>query len=193
MAWTKNQQIAAVIAARLAGWPDERRYIAMHHVGCPLDPRTKRPSVHHPHNDHRAFERLMALAESCALSRGEGDNFPRPQSGGFWRDAAASTTDRVVRLIKQIEAEALERCPEKFAPGFMAAFILRQCGRDQFLQHGIDMPGTLADLDDGQAYRVLEGLKHWVGHYMHGRGMLPKSFAWHPRREIRRDGEEMAA
>ncbi len=194
MPWSVKQQKLAMIAARGAGWNEEQRYIAMRHVGMPQGrtPAGDRPSVHHPRNDHRHFERYMALAESCALSRGEGDAFPRAAGGRLWRDAAAERTDRVVRLIKRIEAEAVERLPMKFAPGFVHGLILRVCGRDEIRQPHIDVVGVLADLDDGQAYRVLEAMKAWVGRELGARGMEPRTFVWTPLAP-RAEGEELAA
>lgn len=178
--WSRSQRIHALRAAVAAGWNDRQRYMAMRHAGCPDDRAINRPTISNPRNSQDAFEAFMAIAEASALSIGNGAKMPRPARGGLWRDAAAQRADRTRRLIESIAREASERMPIIFKPGFLPGFIERQTKNDppEFTLGGL--PRTARDLDEGQAYRVLEGLRAWVGRQFVRADIVPHSFTIPP-------------
>lgn len=172
MAWTDKQRTLFMIAARAAGWNTDQRYIAMRHCGCPLTAGA--PSVNHPRNDHTAFERCMALAESCAGQRGERIQPPRGKRS--WREAEASQGDRLRRLAMAIVTEAVDLLPTHFDARLLDHTIQHICGRDAVWTVRSDGPIRLESLDAGQLYRVVEGLKARIGRMLLERGITPRSF-----------------
>lgn len=196
MAWTKTQRNCFMRACALAGFTDAQRYIAMRHCGCPLDPKTKRPSVTHNGNDHRAFERCMALAERHAAGRGAFVDPPRGQSS--WSECAMKANARTIHAIEAIAEELERRCASKFATGFLAGFIERMTKDDGAItmRPGAGTPRTLAECDEGQLYRIFEGLKAWGGRELIDRGIRPVSFVIPPHvrsQHTRKHGTHAAA
>lgn len=192
MSWSKSQQIAIHKAAKAAGWNPQQRYIAMRHAGCPNlrdSGSGGRPSVSHPRNSNRHYELVMVLAEAQALTRGLGDDMPRPGRGGFWKDSASDQRWREIEAVRKIAHEAIERMPKTFDPYFLAGFIARMTRHDDKGFASVACPKDLTECDEGQIYRIHEGLKAWVGRELADRGMAPRSFRWHGRRE----GEAEAA
>lgn len=177
--WTERQRKLALIASNVAGWDDAHRYLVLRHVGCADAGAKRRPSISHPRNTQDQFEAYMAIAESAALTRGRGDDFPT--CGGkhaFWRDAAADGRWRVRRKIAAIAGEAEEHLGD-LKPGWLAGFCKRQTLNDDPRVCAVVACEDLDLLDEGQCYRVLEGLKVWIGRELHKRGIRPKSFQWH--------------
>lgn len=194
MAWTPKQCTLFLIAAKAAGWNDDQRYIAMRHCGCPLKGGT--PSVTHPRNDNAAYERCMALAESCAGQRGE--HVPPPSKRRTWREAVAAPNERMRELAQRIANEAVLRLPAQFADNeLLRKTIDHVCG-DELVSPdpSSPVPGTLHSLDAGQLYRVVESLKAHVGRVLLEHGLTPESFtapAWAKRRVAQRAAMEGAA
>ncbi|MBL0920721.1 MAG: hypothetical protein IBJ10_01190 [Phycisphaerales bacterium] len=193
-AWSKSQTIMLLRAATCAGWNDAQRHIAMRHAGCPNDEKDK-PSVKHPRNTQAQFEIVMALAEAQAAERHALDKFPLPNQKGVqhgvrgWRDVAAAGRSRSLRFAEAIWAEAAERIPEIFGkPSALRGFIARQTRNDPpSITLGREAE-WLGDLDEGQLYRVTEGLRAWVGREFLVRDIEPKSFRIppHVRRQLER-------
>jgi hypothetical protein len=177
MAWTKPQRNCFMRACAIAAFTDEQRYIVMRHCGCPLDAKTKRPSIAHHGNDHRAFERCMAVAERHAAGRCAFVDPPRGQSS--WSDSALKHNARTVRAIANVAAELERRIASKFSPGFLFGFIERQTFNDGAVTLR-PTPKTLSECDEGQLYRIFEGLKAWGGREMIDRGLRPESFVIPP-------------
>jgi hypothetical protein len=164
-------------ACAIAGWTDPQRYIVMRHCGCPLDGKTRKPSVGHARNDDRMFERCMAVAERHAAGIGRTVDPPRGAPGGrrTWSDAAARSNARMVEKINAIADELVRRVASKFDPGFLPGYIERMTRHDA----GVTLapaPRTLEHCDEGQLYRILEGLKAWGGREMLDRGITPTTF-----------------
>lgn len=177
MGWSKPQRTRFLIASTLAGWNDQQRYVAMAHVGCPLMHSTNRPSVSHGRNSQRSYELVMALAESHAASRGaDMRKFPQP-ANGTWREKSALEGERMSRLIESIAFEAVTQLPEKFLPNFLSGFVMRMTDKDraEFCSQ-THRPISLRECDEGQLYRILEGLKAWVGREFDRTGKTPRSF-----------------
>lgn len=179
MAWTPKQRTTFLAAVRAAGWNDDQRYIAMRHCGCPLKAGT--PSVTHPRNDNAAFERCMALAESCAGQRGE--RIAPPRGKRSWREAERAQGDRLRDLARRIAAEARRSLPQVFPASTLAGTIRHVCGEDDRamvdrIQDFRDDDGEnlLFTLDPGQLYRVVESLKAHVGRVFLEHGITPASF-----------------
>lgn len=183
MPWTARQRTIFHAAANLAGWPDERRYIAMKHVGCPL--KDGRPSVTHPKNTLTMFDRCMALAEADAAVRGKVVRPPGRYKS--WREAERHECDRVQRLVLAIVEEAKSLLPAVFdppieegatvaPPGLLDGTVRHVCGNDDREFLPIDGVPRFETLDAGQLYRVVESLKARVGRELLERGMTPRSF-----------------
>jgi hypothetical protein len=175
MAWTKPQRGCFMRAAAIAGWADPQRYIVMRHCGCPLDAKTRKPSVSHQRNDDRMFERCMAVAERHAAGNGAAIDPPRGGNGRTWSDCAARSNARMVEKIEAIADELVRRVASKFEPGFLAGYIERMTRHDA----GVTLappPRSLDACDEGQLYRILEGLKAWGGREMLDRGITPTTF-----------------
>lgn len=202
MAWSKSQIITIHQAAKAADWNTAQRYIAMKHVGCPLLGKTgdkdRRPSVSHPRNTNTHFDLLMALAESHALMQGRGDMMPRRRAGKkdgrhFWSDAAVDHAHRMRQLAQRIAEEARLRMPTEFGTDFLEGFIVRMTHADDASVTGgagVARPRHLLACDEGQCYRIVEGLKAWVGRKLAERGMTPHCFEWRaPKTVHRRDAE----
>lgn len=178
MAWTHKQRTLFLMAAKAAGWNDDQRYIAMRHCGCPLKAGT--PSVTHPRNDNAAYERCMALAESCAGQRGE--HVPPPRGKRSWREAETNQSSRLKRFAGAICGEAERVLPAHFDRGLLGATMQHVCGSDTWSRsvHWATSLGrelSLDDLDAGQLYRVVESLKAHVGRVFLEHGLTPQSFA----------------
>lgn len=179
MAWSDSQLRTFLRAANAAGWNNQQRYVAMKHVGCALTAEG-RPSAKHPRNTQGQFELVMALAESGARAAGNGKVFPRPKNGASWAEVARNATDRMVRLVESIAGEAERRLPEKFSRGFLVGFIDRMTRDDDMTFYAFMRPLRLIrECDEGQTYRVLEGLKAWVGRELRAEGLTPESFKPH--------------
>lgn len=177
MAWTKPQRGCFMRACGPggAGWTDSQRYIAMRHCGCPLDAKTRKPSVGHARNDDRMFERCMALAERHAAGLGRTVDPPRGGNGRSWSDAAARSNARMVEKITAIADELVRRVAAKFDPGFLPGYIERMTKNDSAITLA-PTPRSLDACDEGQLYRILEGLKAWGGREMLDRGITPSTF-----------------
>lgn len=177
--WSRAQQVLAHRAAAAAGWNATQRYIAMTHCGCPKDAGLGRPSATHRRNSRWSWECYMALAEASAKGRGAGQLMPPTLSGCSWHEAAERQRRHVADKIERVAAELTEAVPDVFAAGFLAGFIARMTARDDAsLTFGREAR-CLDDLDDGQRYRVLEGLKAWGGRELARRGLRPLTFAPH--------------
>lgn len=177
MAWTPRQRTIFLVAAKAAGWNDDQRYMAMRHSGCPLKAGT--PSVTHPRNDNAAFERCMALAESCAGARGE--HVPPPRGKRSWREAERAGADRMRNLAMEIAAEAAAVLPGRFDVGLITSTIDHVCAHDPVELRTPEPAhlvgrGPLWRLDSGQVYRVVESLKAHVGRVFLEHGLTPTSF-----------------
>lgn len=177
MSWTKKQIMRFHIACGLAGWNDQQRYVAMKHVGCPLMHSEKRPSVSHSRNSQWSYDLIMALAESHAASRGaDMSRFPQP-AHGTWREISGQKAERMARFVEAIAGEAKEKLPEKFLPNFLGGFVMRMTEKDtgEFSSQ-TSRPQSLRECDEGQLYRILEGLKAWVAREFHRVGREPSTF-----------------
>lgn len=177
MGWSDKQTTLFLRASNMAGWNDQQRYMAMVHVGCPLLASERRPSVKHRGNSQQSFELVMALAESQAEIR-EVDmrKFPQP-SRGTWRELSQQQQTRMRGLITRIAHEAVTELPEKFLPNFLSGFILRMTQKDSREMAALDHnPSELEFCDEGQLYRILEGLKAWVGREFDRVDRSPRSF-----------------
>lgn len=178
MAWSKSQIILLHRAAKAAGWNDARRYLAMKHAGCPSAAGSSRPSVNHPRNDNRAFERVMELAESCAGQRGE--VVPPPAEHRSWREAVRRQGDQLRELARKIVAEAERRLPVRFADAhLLERTISHVCGHDHPSGFGLGLDSRdlgIEHLDPSQLYRVVESLKAHVGRVLVEAGITPSSF-----------------
>lgn len=179
MPWTDRQRKLFMIAARAAGWNDDQRYIAMRHSGCPT--RGGKPSVTHPRNDNAAFERCMALAESCAGQRGE--HVPPPSRKPTWREAVATPNERMRELATRIADEAARRLPAFGSPTSLLSDTIRHVTSGDsgeltwmHMQHADRGDRELARLDAGQLYRVVESLRAHVGRVFLEHGITPTSF-----------------
>lgn len=198
MGWSDAQRAMLFKAVAAAGWNDQQRYIAMRHAGCPCSEadggsaRDRRPSVANPRNTHRQFEIVMSLAEASARGRGAGKLMPGPgKPHASWADAATFSASREQRLIEAIWREAMTRAPAVFQAGGLIGFIERMTARDETAVTLGRLPTTTRELDPGQTYRVLEGLKAWVGRVFAERGITPQSFTPHaPHRRPRTDTRE---
>jgi hypothetical protein len=189
MTWSPSQQKLAVKAASLAGWTDAQRYLAMRHVGCPCAAagappgrasRPAQPSVKHPGNTQDHYELYMAIAESSAAARGTAAKFPRPAASNgaeSWTELTQRRTARTIAAIERIAAEAMQRLPDVFRPGFLAGFIQRMTMNDRpELCGGGMVPLSLPDCDEAQLYRIHEGLKAWAGREFLARDQRPGTF-----------------
>lgn len=177
MSWTPKQCKLLHIAANLAGWNAQQRYMVMRHHGCPLMSSTGNPSVTHKGNTQRSYELVMAAAEASAASRGaDMSKFPQPAKG-TWRELSGQEFLRTRQLIQAIAHEAVVELPDKFVPNFLSGFITRQTEKDVESACAIThRPTCLEDCDEGQLYRIVEGLKAWVGRAFIAAGRKPKSF-----------------
>jgi len=175
MPWTPKQIKLAGMAASAAGWDSGRRYLALRHAGCPVYAAQDRPSAKHPRNSQDSFEAYMALAEECAESIGA--RVPRPFYG-TWHAASRRMTDRIAPKIRQVESELVERVPKVYPRGFLPGFIARMTKHDsETLRSPLaGPPRRVEDLDAGQAYRVLEGLKAWGARELRRVGLEPVCF-----------------
>lgn len=178
MGWSEKQTTVFLRAANMAGWNQQQRYMAMVHVGCPLLASDKRPSVKHRGNSQQSFELVMAFAESQAEIREvDMEKFPQPQRG-TWRKLGQDQHARMRDLITRIAHEAVTELPEKFGPRFLAGFIMRMTQNDSGHMAALyPNPAELEQCDEGQLYRVLEGLKAWVGREFTRVNRTPKSFS----------------
>lgn len=185
MSWTKRQITRFHIACGLAGWNAQQRYVAMAHVGCPLTHAENRPSVSHIRNSQDSYELVMALAESHAASRGANmRKFPQPAQG-TWREKSAAKAERTMRLIEAIAFEAVTELPEKFLPNFLSGFVQRMTTKDHGeFSSNTSRPESVRDCDEGQLYRILEGLKEWVGREFDRVDRLPSSFSRNGQRRV---------
>lgn len=178
MSWSPNQVKCAGMATRAAEWTERERQLVLAHLGVKRRPRvgeSPRCSANDPANTDEQFVAFMAVAEGVALGKGRGDMLPRPKHKGFWRDAAADRGNRTKRLIEVIAAEAVERMPSKFEAAFLAGFVERMTRNDHF-SLSPKAPAHVAECDEGQLYRILEGLKAWVGREFYAAGYTPRSF-----------------
>lgn len=179
MTWSPNQIKCAGMAARAAEWSERERQLVLAHIGVRRRPRageSPRCSANDPANTDEQFVAFMAIAEGVALGKGRGDMLPRPKNKGFWRDAAADRGNRTRRLIESIAAEAVERMPSEFDAGFLDGFVARMTANDHFSLSPAGARAHLAECDEGQLYRILEGLRAWVGRRFYAAGYAPKSF-----------------
>ena len=180
MAWTPQQIKLHHIAAKAAGWDTARRSLVLRHVGA-VD-RDGRGSSRARANTQAQFEHYMAIAEHAAHAAGNGDEFPpadRLNRRRTWAEASLSATTRAQRLITVIAAEAIERLPGTFHDAFLRAFVLRMTGGDEPSLCGGSggaHPTRLDECDEAQTYRILEGLKAWVGREFGRAGIKPTSF-----------------
>jgi len=182
MTWSPKQVQLAGMAARAAEWSERERQIALKHVGVSERKRvgeSPRCSANDRANTNEQFVAFMAIAEGVALGKGRGDLMPcaRGKAVAFWRDAATDHGHRMRRLVEQIAGEASERMPSEFPEGFLAGFVLRMTKNDHFAVS--QRPGgtdDAAQCDEGQLYRILEGLRAWVGRRFYAAGFTPRTF-----------------
>ena len=184
MTWSKAQRTCFLVACSAAGWNDQQRYMAMRHAGCPLDSRRRRPSMTHPFNDRRAFVLCMELAERSASAEGRKVRPPRGDGSAgaarTWSEEAARERRGWEIKAKSIIVEASRRLPEVFDDGLLTYAIKHTRGDDaRELPINAD-PRTLAELDAGQLYRVVELLRAYVGRELLARGLTPQSFTAPP-------------
>ena len=185
MPWSKSQNIMLQRAATAAGWNNEQRYMAMRYVGC-RDARGKgRPSATGTSNTQDQFELLMALAYQHAAMNGAGHTVPSPRKG-TWSEAADAVGSRVRRKVEDVWVEASQRIPDVFHSRGLDGFVVRMTKADPVEFTFGDMPRSLEDCDTGQLYRILEGIKGWVGREMLKRGLTPSTFKIpaHARRQV---------
>ncbi len=189
MGWTPKQCKLIHIAANLAGWNPQQRYMVMAHHGCPLMHSTNVPSVTHKGNTQRSYELVMAAAEASAMTRGaDMSRFPRPAKG-TWRELSEQEFLRTRHLIQAIAHEAVVELPEKFIPNFLSGFIIHQTKGDKESAAAIThRPTCLEDCDEGQLYRIVEGLKAWVGRAFIAASIKPKSFKVYAATDWRKAG-----
>lgn len=171
MAWSDAQRKLFVRACSQADL-GAQRYTIMRYAGCPSGGREGRPSVKHPRNHNRHFELAMSVVESFASQRNVAIRPPGQHKS--WREAADRGRERQVHLVKQIADEARTRMPDKFGAGFLAAFITRMTKNDDVCGQPVD---DAVQCDACQLYRIIEGLKAWVGREFADRGMTARTFA----------------
>lgn len=175
MTWTRAQRVCFMRACAQAELTDPMRYILMRHAGCPLKGSPPRPSISHAANDNGMFERCMAIVERHAAGLGHEVRPPKGQRS--WAQSAANSGKRMVHKIRAIAAECVERIPEVFDEGFLAGFISRMTKHDEYsVTLRTHAPGSLEECDEGQLYRILEGLRAWGGREFARRGVHPRSF-----------------
>ena len=183
MGWTERQQRCAIAAASRAGWNDMQRYTAMLHCGCPKCPKGQ-VSLKNKANPHAAFEQYMALAESSAAQIGE--RIYPPKGFSSWAQVVDASRTRVIHLINEICEEGRLVLNKHLGDGGLDGFAQRMTRRDQ---SPCGMPlakERLVDCDGGQLYRIVEGLKGWLGREFVDRGIEPASFTlhWHARKRL---------
>lgn len=188
MAWSTIQQRMFVAAAGRAQMNDAQRYIALAHVGCRSAKRRDgrvRPSVKELANTQAQFELAMAICEAHAAERGATVPPPSTKSAhATWADASRDLGSRVRDLCIALWDGAVEAMPRKFAAGGLDGFVQRQTMHDStsFGAPGV-RPTTIHGCDEGQAYRVLEGLKAWIARERKAHGLAPlrEEARWHGR------------
>ncbi len=185
MPWSKSQNIMLQKAAKAAGWNSEQRYMAMRYVGCRDAKGKGRPSATGPSNTQDQFELIMALAYQHASMNKAGHAVPAPRSG-TWSDAAEAIGARVRRKIEDVWMEASQRISDVFHPRGLDGFVIRQTKNDPAEFSFDDSPRSLEECDTAQLYRILEGLKGWIGREMLRRGLTPSTFEIpaHARRQV---------
>lgn len=182
MAWSKSQCIFIHRATKAAGWNADQRYIAMRHAGCPCVSKgangTMRPSVNTMGNTQHQFELVMSIAEGHWRMNGTPGEFPASRSGESWERLASRNNSQTLYKVREIWAEARERLPETFAPHGLDGFVQRMTKNHDDLLAFQAKPMTIDDVrDPATLYRIVEGLKGWVGREFCTRGMKPRSFA----------------
>lgn len=180
MPWSHKQRVMFLRACKAGQINAQQRYVILNHAGCPSSerdlPGVKRPSVKDSRNTQRQFELCMALAERSAISLGAGDEVPSPKGGGTWDEVASDQSAGIRHKINEIWVEARTRAPGIFKEGGLEGFIKRMTARDA---KGFPTQGPVEhalDCDDAQLYRVLEGLKAWIGREFARAGLVPNSF-----------------
>lgn len=182
MAWSKLQQRLFNMAASAAGCNDRLRWSVMLHAGCRCAKRPQdgmnRPSIKDPANTQDQYELCMAVFESQAKAAGRRVPVPGGRRAS-WAEAARDIGSRVRDKCLQIAREAAERMPDEFAAdlAWLDAFVVRQTMHDDTRNTGVPFkPRKLIECDEGQLYRVLEGLKPWIARKLAERGMRPFSY-----------------
>lgn len=171
--WSSKQQQMVHTATRKAGWDSGERYLVMRHCGCPVDPKTKQPSVKHPDNTHEQFRLLMSFIEPVAAQRGD-PIFP-PRDHESWmacvNDAAAKLRWRIGGLCD----EAVRVLPHLFDDG-LAEHAVRHCAKHDTVGFLPAQPDTLEQCDMPTLIRVYECLRAWVGREFAKAGKKPRTF-----------------
>lgn len=181
--WTDAQKRCAITASGKAGFNDQQRYMAMLHAGCPKS-ASGQVSMSNPKNPHAAFEQFMAIAESAAAQRGQ--HIYPPKGKRSWAEVADSNRSRQIKLIESIWDEARHHLGAKFHADGLDGFVQRMTSKDTTAFGNPLPPRTLEQCDAAQVYRILEGLKGWVGREFSERGIEPGSFTlhWHDRKRL---------
>lgn len=175
--WSDKQRVLFFRACAAAGITEAQRYIVMRHCGCPLDGKTKRPSVKHPRNTNAMFEQCMAVAEAQAGMRHQ--TVPRPREFRSWREAAESGRQRLITKARGIVAEAIAKMPGKFDAG-LEQHICEHTTDDDDGSLAALQPRTFEEADGGQLLRIIEALRAWIGREFTSAGIEPSTFTVPP-------------
>ncbi|MAO24533.1 MAG: hypothetical protein CMJ25_27625 [Phycisphaerae bacterium] len=175
--WTHRQRQCVIMACSAAGWNAQQRYMVMLHCGCPLDPKTQRPSIKHPRNTSEQMGLIMSFAEPVARDRGK--PLRPPKAHRSWESAVADKAQRQRHKAREIIDEAVAEIPSKFNSGLERYVVEHVYDCDQgksgagFMEH---QPESIEQCDAPTVYRVIECLRAFVGREFAARGIEPRSF-----------------
>ncbi|PCI10400.1 hypothetical protein COB72_03355 [bacterium] len=172
--WSSRQCTMFFIACNAAGWNSAHRYMVMNHCGCPLDSKTKRPSVKHPNNTNRQLEMAMSFAEPVARSRGK--SIRPPSKYKSWQAAAEDRAGRMRSHARLIISEATRRAPGMFDEGLESYVVEHVCSHDHsgFME---STPESIDQCDPPTIHKVIECLRAYVGRRFVEAGMNAQSFS----------------
>lgn len=184
--WSQAQRTTFLRACSAAGFNDAQRYIVMRHCGCPNQAAKQgggrdqggglsspRPSIKHPRNTNAMFAAAMAIAEAQARQRGREVRPPREFTS--WREAALSSRQQLVNKARCIIAEARERMPAWFDEG-LERYIVEHTTAGDDGELVMVAPKSLDEVDGGQAHRIVEALRAFVGRKFAEAGITPRTF-----------------
>jgi hypothetical protein len=170
--WSDSQRLTFLRACSAAGLNDAQRYILMHHCGCPSQAEG-RPSIKHARNTNTMFAAAMAIAEAQARQRGR--EIRPPREFASWREAALSSRMQLVNKARCIITEARERMPAWFDEG-LERYIVEHTTAGDDGELVTVAPKSLDEVDGGQAHRVVEALRAFVGRKFAQGGYTPRTF-----------------
>lgn len=175
--WTQKQRTMFLRACTIAEITGDQRYIVMRHCGCPLDGKSKRPSVKHPRNSNTMFEQCMAVAEAHAGMRGA--SVPAPRGFPSWKAAAQSGGVRARHKARCIIKEAQQELPAFFDEGLEAYIVGHTTASDDGAL-ALVKPRTLEEADPAQCLRIADALAAYVGREFLAAGITPHTFTIPP-------------